>query len=348
MLKGGGQILVLIGTSAMTKIGSSCTLLLKKKKLLCFGDSCKTKVLGSGEVDLKFTFGRVLTLKDVLYTSSMRKNLMSSFFLNKAGFKQTVESNNYVITKKILFVGKGFACDGMFKLNVENNKTSTSSVYMLSSINFWHARLCHINNKYVGIMSSLGLIPRLSKDFEKCETCCQAKITKRPHKSVVRNTELLESIHSDLCEFKRILTHGRNRYIITFIDDFSKYTTIYLLKNKSDDIENFQDFLKEVENQFGRKIKRIRSDRGREYESSAFNSFFQSLGIIHETTVPYSPASNGVAGKKRRNRTLIKLTNAMLIESSAPLHFWGEAILIAYHVVNRVLRKKSRTIHFEM
>ena len=192
--------------SVMTKIGSSCTLLLKKKKLLCFGDSCKTKVLGSGEVDLKFTFGRVLTLKNVLYTPSMRKNLMSSILLNKAGFKKTMEFDNYVITKKGLFVGKGYACDRMFKLNIENNKASTSSVYMLSSINFWHARLCHINSRYVGIMNSLGLIPRLSKDFEKCETCSQAKITKRPHKNVVRNIELLELIHSDLCEFEGILT----------------------------------------------------------------------------------------------------------------------------------------------
>ena len=47
-----------------------------------------------------------------------------------------MESNNYVITKKGLFVGKGYACDGMFKLNVENNKASTGSIYMLSSINF--------------------------------------------------------------------------------------------------------------------------------------------------------------------------------------------------------------------
>ena len=103
---------------------------------------------------------------------------MSCFLLNKAGFKQTIKSNNYVITKKGLFVGKGYAYDGMFKLNIENNKAFTSSVYMLSSINFWQARLCHINSMYVGIMSSLGLIPRLSKDFEKCETCSQAKITK--------------------------------------------------------------------------------------------------------------------------------------------------------------------------
>ena len=70
------------------------------------------------------------------------------------------------------------------------------------------------------------------------------RLQKKPHKSVVRNTELFELIHSDLCEFE----------------------------NKSDAFENFQDFLK-VENQFGRKIKRIRSDRDCEYESSAFNSF---------------------------------------------------------------------------
>jgi hypothetical protein len=127
-------------------------------------------------------------------------------------------------------VGKGYACDGMFKLNVESNKPSASSVYMLSSINFWHARLCHINNRYVRIMSSLGLIPRLTKFFEKCETCSQAKITKRPHKSVERNTELSELIHNDLCEFEVILTHGGNRYFITFIDDFSKYTRVLVEK----------------------------------------------------------------------------------------------------------------------
>ena len=83
---------------------------------------------------------------------------MSSFLFNKAGFKQTIESDNYVIAKNRLFVSKSYACSGMFKLNVENNKISTSSVYLLSSISFWHARLCHINNRYVGIMSNLGLI----------------------------------------------------------------------------------------------------------------------------------------------------------------------------------------------
>ena len=165
---------------------------------------------------------------------------MSSYLLNKAGFKQIMESDQYVISKTVLFVVKGYACDEMFKLNIENNISSTSSIYMLSFMNFWHARLCHINNRYVGIMSNIELIPRLTKDIEKCEACIQAKITKWPHKNVERNTELLELIHIDLCELEGKLTRGGNKYFITFIDDFSKYAYVYLLKNKRDAFEKFK------------------------------------------------------------------------------------------------------------
>ena len=70
------------------------------------------------------------------------------------------------------------------------------------------------------------------------------------------------------------------------------------------------------------------------------------MRIINETTPPYSPSSNGVA--ERKNRTLVELTNVMLIESHAPLNFLGEAILLACYVLNRVPHKKSKLTPFEL
>ena len=92
-----------------------------------------------------FRSRREVTLKDVFLVLDIRKNLVSSFLLNKIGFKQVFEADQYVISKKGMFVGKGYACDGMFKLDVEMNENS-SSTYIVSCVNVWHGRLCHINN----------------------------------------------------------------------------------------------------------------------------------------------------------------------------------------------------------
>ena len=93
----------------------------------------------------------------------------------------------------------------------------------------------------------------IKKNFEKCEAFSKDKITKRPHFQIERKTYLLELVHTDIYELGKILTCGGNRYFITFIDYFSKFTYVYLMKNKSDAFENFKTYLKEVENQFGRK-----------------------------------------------------------------------------------------------
>ena len=144
-------------------------------------------------------------------------------------------------------------------------------------------------------------------------------------KLVERNTELLELIHSDICEFEGHLKCGGSRYFMSFIDDFSKYSYVYLMKNESDAFEKLSIFLKEVENTFDKKVKRFRTNSGKEYDTLGLNNYIQSLGVVHETTAPYSPFSNGVA--ERKNRTLINLTNAMFVSFRAPKYFSSEAVL---------------------
>ena len=210
----------------------------------------------------------------MLHVPEIRKNLVYGYLINKAGFTQTIGDDLYTLTKNGVFVGKRYATDGMFKLNVDVMNKNFVSAYMLSSFNVWHTRLCHVNKKLVKQMSNLGLLLELSlSNFEKCEFCSQAKVTRAPHKSVIRETELLELIHTYICEFDEVITRNRKRYFITFIDDHSNYCYVYLMKNKSETFDMFKLYLAEIENQFNKRIKMLCSDRGLEYESGAFNEY---------------------------------------------------------------------------
>jgi transposase InsO family protein len=101
----------------------------------------------------------------------------------------------------------------------------------------------------------------------------------------------------------------------------------------------FKIYKVEVENQLERKVKRLRSDRGEKYFSSEFSEFYVEHEIIHERTPLYSPQSNGIA--KRKNHTITELINAMLEIAELFKEWWGEASLIACHVLNRVSTKNK-------
>ena len=129
------------------------------------------------------------------------------------------------------------------------------------------------------------------------------------------------------------------------MDDSTKYCYVYLLKSKAEAIEKFVLYKNEVENQLNKKIKVLRSDRDGEYESP-FVDFCIQHGIIHETIAPYSPQSNRVAEQK--NRTLKEMMNAMLLSSYLPQNMWGEAILSANYLLNKVPKKKAKKTPYKL
>jgi hypothetical protein len=141
-----------------------------------------------------------------------------------------------------------------------------------------------------------------------------------------------------------ILTKGGKRYFITFIYDSTRFCYVYLLKSKYEALYYFKTYKAEVENQLEREIKQLRSDRGGEYFSGDFSDFCVEHGIIQERTPPYSPQSNGVAEIK--NHTLTDLVNAMLETSGLSKEWWGEAILAACHVLNKVPTKNKEITPF--
>ena len=295
---------------------------------LFMGNSSSSKVEGQGKVVLKMTSGKELTLNDVLHVLEIRKNLVSRSLLSKKGFKLVFVSDNFILTKNGMYVGKGYMSNGLFKMNVmtvvppikNTNKKNTSSAYMLESSNVWHGRLGHVNYNTLRRLINMECLPNFKIDpNHKCEICVESKLTRTSFQSIERSSEPLELIHSDICDLKFIQTRGGKKYFLTLIDDCTRY--VYLLRSKDEALETFQHFKNEVENQLDRKIKVIRSDRGGEYEAP-FGDFCSQHGIIHQTTAPYSPQQNGVA--ERKNRTLKEMMNALLLSSGLPQNLWGK------------------------
>ncbi|GKA47911.1 zinc finger, CCHC-type containing protein [Tanacetum coccineum] len=153
------------------------------------GDNHTSKVIGSGNVEIQFTSGKKLTLMNVLHVPNIRKNLVSGFKLCKSGVKAVIESDKVILSKANVFVGKAYACDCMFKLNI--NKI-TSSAYLpdcnlissfnieCSTFNLWHNRLGHINYRTMKDMLKQGIISYNGEHKDKCEICVQAKMKRKP------------------------------------------------------------------------------------------------------------------------------------------------------------------------
>jgi hypothetical protein len=107
-----------------------------------------------------------------------------------------------------------------------------------------------------------------------------------------------------------------------------------LFAGKSQTQETLKGFLRRAQNEFGLRIKKIRSDNGIEFKNSQIEVFLEEEGIKHEFSSPYTPQQNGVV--ERKNRTLLDMARTMLDEYKTPDWFWAEVINIACYSINRL------------
>ncbi|KAK8680761.1 hypothetical protein V6N13_109700 [Hibiscus sabdariffa] len=161
-----------------------------------------------------------------------------------------------------------------------------------------------------------------------------------------RASDLLGLIHSDVCGPMNAQARGGFHYFITFTDDFSRYGYIYLMRHKSEALEKFKEFRNEVQNQHGKSIKALRSDRGGKYLSHEFDELLKECGIVSQLTPPGTPQRNGVS--ERRNRTLLDMVRSMMSHSDLPISFWGHALETAAFTLNRVPSKSVQKTPHEM
>ena len=308
----------------------------------------------AGNLKLKSNLGRSFHLNRVLVLPEASHNLISTARLED-DFATSVTIKN----------GSLRIFDRNGKLAAEATRTKRSSLFhfqgdvapdastgeysLIASLEKTdpltaHRRMCHlslVSTMKLASQSSLSSTNDVnasksllhdSDEVKNCEACEIAKAKRFPHPpNSNRSTRRLDLIHSDLLEMPTRSVGGA-RYIITFLDDKSRYLDIAILGKKSESLDAFKEFVAKVETQTGEKVKRLRSDNGGEYTSSAFSAYCKSKGIEHEWSTAYTPEENARA--EAVNETITTRTRAMLLDSGLGKEWWAEAAVTAKETYN--------------
>jgi transposase InsO family protein len=157
----------------------------------------------------------------------------------------------------------------------------------------------------------LGLtIVHFEKDriYSACQAGKQVGVH-HPHKNTMMTERPLALLHIDLFGLIAYIIIRGSKYCPVIVDDYSRFTWVFFLQEKSQTQETLKKFLRWAQNEFGLRIKKIRSYNGMKFKNYQIKGFLEEEGIKHEFSSPYTPQQNDVA--ERKNRSLMDMASTM-------------------------------------
>ena len=328
-----------------------------KPRKVVLGDDSYVPAIGVGTISfLSNIDGREVStnLHKVLYVPDLKNNLISLAVLLRENYKQVwgglkvdiyFRNNRSMLLRGILEPNNLIVCNGV---PVEQSEKSLFLLSSAADLQLWHKRFAHCGQST--LIKTAKLVSGMefrNMDFNMCEACELGKSKAHPHyTSSSKSTAVGDLIVSDIGPMKAATLFGESYYVI-FVDDYSHYCCLYLLKTKgAEEVFNafkaFEARLKNVHDVRIRKIKIFRSDDDGAYYGN-FTRYFRDNGIKHEFSLPYDHQQNGIS--ERMNRTILDKARTMLIDAKLPEELWGYAAEYACYITNRTYTsvRKSKT-----
>ena len=252
------------------------------------------------------------------------------------------EDNYYSISEKGgKLIGKiRESVNGLYK--VEHTQLSASSATTVQeqvSILMLHKRLRHISLQYICALIRSGTIQGLSVIDDHapiiCNSCEYAKMTHKPigkERKAPLAKNFRDEVHSNLWGPSPLSSLSSRYYYITFTDDATHWTWLYLLRSKDQTLDAYKSFVTWAKTQHGTTIKCLCSDHGGEFTGNEFTKYLQQEGMERHLTTHNMPKYNGIA--EALNHRLLKHIHAMLHSANLPKNLWGEAIFHAVWLKN--------------
>ncbi|KAF5478513.1 hypothetical protein F2P56_005065 [Juglans regia] len=240
-----------------------------------------------------------------------------------------------ILTKEI--IGRGTKRGGLYYMDdfdFSQANTMLRTDDKERQIWLWHRRLGHPSFSYLKRLFP-SLFSNLHESDFRCETCILAKSHCASYPISLKKCETpFTLIHSDVWGPAPILVSSGVRWFVIFVDDCTRMTWLYVMKNKNEVFGIFRSFQNMIKTQFSAKLQILRSDNGSEYDNNELREYFQAHGLHHETTCSQTPQQNGVA--ERKNRHILEIARALLTAVHAPRRYWADAVGTAVYLLNRM------------
>jgi hypothetical protein len=198
----------------------------------------------------------------------------------------------------------------------------------------WHRHLGHLGTDALSSLSRSSFIQCTGKKHDFCHACQLGKDTRLPFcSSSHRAKHPFDLIHLDLWTSPVVSVSG-SKYYLVILDDFTHYLWTFPLKLKSDTFTTLSHFFAYVSTQFGRTVKAIQCDNGREFDNSSTRFFLLSNGTQLRMSCPYTSTQNGKA--EHIIRSVNNVIHTLLIQASLPGRYWAEGLHTATYLLNRL------------
>jgi transposase InsO family protein len=310
------------------------------QRAMTFGDGNQGLVKGLGKIAISPDH----SISNVFLLDSLYYNLLSVSQLCKMGYNCLFTDVGVTVFRRsddsVAFKG---VLEGHLYLVDFNENTSELNTCLIAKTNMgwlWYRRLAHDGMKNLHkLLKGEHILGLTNVHFEKDRVCSACQAGKQvgshhPHKNIMTSDRPLELLHMDLFGPIAYISIGGSKYCLVIVDDYSHFTWVFFLQEKTQSQETLKGFLGRAQNEFGLRIKKIRSDNGMKFKNSQIEGFLEDEGIKHEFSSPYTPQQNGVV--ERKNRTLLDMARTMLDEYKTQDRFWAEAINTVCYSINRL------------
>ncbi|WJX27717.1 hypothetical protein P8452_16504 [Trifolium repens] len=265
-----------------------------KASFVTFGDGAKGEIIGIGDL---ISHG-LPNLENVLLVKGLTANLISISQLCDQGMKVNFTKSECLVNneeRQLMLRGTRSKDNRYLWMPQEEALTSTCLVTTEDEVQLWHQKLGHLNLKGMKKAISVEAIRGLPKlkivEGKVCGECQIGKQIRMSHPMLEHQTtsKVLELLHMDLMGPMQVERLGGKRYALVVVDDYSRYTWVNFIREKSDAFDVFKELCIQLQREKGSNVVRIRSDHGREFENSKFNEFCSTEGIKHEYSSPITP-----------------------------------------------------------